>query len=458
MKVYLSSTFEDLKAYRAAASTAIRRLGHQVVQMEDYGASYSAPLAKVVEDVLSCDALVGLYAWERGSVPSKATQTKVPELGGVTLGEHSFTQWELAAAQQAEIPTLLFMLEENAPWPPHFIEGLNDPEKLRAVREFRDNLRRDNLVAHFREPDDLEKMVGTSLTASDAVRQFRLSLVEPAALAAASMFSNREINTSSIGSITESLTEITKDVVRESDQRTIKIDLKTGWWSTRLFLLAHIAQELTQIRRILITETTGDGAKNATDGAQDAKGQDEVFKGLVPVDTVVSTIGAFHPELTQFANTTRRSIAPSVSIEDEVSRFINEWKERFKEENSEHNIAKKNLAAGDLSRWFGHALLTRPLRIRNAQRPTGLELALVMNYPHQFVPLEWVPELPSVSPDPKDENKKTQKKQKAQKAQKAQKTQTNLRFDVVDQAELSGRISQRFVNDQLGRIGIGPYD
>jgi hypothetical protein len=38
-------------------------------------------------------------------------------------------------------------------------------------------------------------------------------------------------------------------------QHALKIDLKYGWWSTRLYLIAALAERLTHVRRILIIKT-----------------------------------------------------------------------------------------------------------------------------------------------------------------------------------------------------------
>ncbi|MEL7250609.1 MAG: DUF4062 domain-containing protein [Bacteroidota bacterium] len=63
MKVFVSSTSADLVDYRAAAIQGLRRLGHEVVAMEDFTAAASYPLSRVLELVRECDALVILLAW-----------------------------------------------------------------------------------------------------------------------------------------------------------------------------------------------------------------------------------------------------------------------------------------------------------------------------------------------------------------------------------------------------------
>jgi hypothetical protein len=62
-RIYISSTYEDLKKEREAAAQAVRRLGHQSVYMEDYVASPQFPVDKCLQDVKSCDVYVGIFAW-----------------------------------------------------------------------------------------------------------------------------------------------------------------------------------------------------------------------------------------------------------------------------------------------------------------------------------------------------------------------------------------------------------
>jgi hypothetical protein len=38
-------------------------------------------------------------------------------------------------------------------------------------------------------------------------------------------------------------------------QRALKIDLKSTWWSTRLYLIAALAERFTGVRRILVVDS-----------------------------------------------------------------------------------------------------------------------------------------------------------------------------------------------------------
>jgi len=423
MRVYLSSTFEDLVEYRAAAAQALHRLSHQVIQMENYVSAPTTPLLKVVEDVRTCDVFIGIYAWKRGSIPTATHQTSVPHVPDVSLGQSSYIEWELAAARHAKLTVLLFLLHDDAPWPPHLVDGFEDPADQQPIRAMRESIRNSQMVSFFRTPGDLEQLVATSIAASETTRQLRFFLVPPAEFQNEGGFS---VESSDLDAITEELGNITQSIATSASQRTIKINLSTGWWSTRLFLLAFMSIRLNRIRRILITETrsTGDGPS------------EETFVGLLPTETAVSTLGALHPILRKFASRSGSLTVSTVDVNAEIKNLLDIWHKCFPEKTPERKIAH-HIRAEDLSRWFGHAMLRRPLPVRDVQRPTPLELALVMNYPHDFVPIVWqeLPEVPADDPPP----------------------DPIQRFDVVEQAELSKRISQRFVNDQLGRFTIRDF-
>ena len=61
-RIYISSTYGDLKEHREKAYRVLRQLGHDAVAMEDYVATDQRPLAKCLADVAACDVYVGVFA------------------------------------------------------------------------------------------------------------------------------------------------------------------------------------------------------------------------------------------------------------------------------------------------------------------------------------------------------------------------------------------------------------
>jgi Domain of unknown function (DUF4062) len=91
MRIFVSSSFEDLKEHRAAAIRVLRQLGHQVLAMEDMTAGTSAPLSKVLEMVDRSEAYVGIFAWRYGYSPKQAAPpaqaVRIANVTGATPGE-----------------------------------------------------------------------------------------------------------------------------------------------------------------------------------------------------------------------------------------------------------------------------------------------------------------------------------------------------------------------------------
>ena len=70
--IYLSATYQDLKAYRDAVYHILRMLRHDVISMEDYVATDAYPLHKCLADVAASDVYVGLLGKPRTQVHHRA--------------------------------------------------------------------------------------------------------------------------------------------------------------------------------------------------------------------------------------------------------------------------------------------------------------------------------------------------------------------------------------------------
>ena len=70
-KVYVSSTYVDLKDYRLAVKTALERAQYDVECMEKYPAFDERPKDKCLGDVDECDYYVLILAHRYGFVPPK---------------------------------------------------------------------------------------------------------------------------------------------------------------------------------------------------------------------------------------------------------------------------------------------------------------------------------------------------------------------------------------------------
>ena len=145
-KVYISSTYSDLKAHRVAVYRNLRSMNYDVISMEDYPASYKPPVEKCLEDIDDCDIYIGLIAWRYGFIPENCKK--------------SITELEYLKAVNKGIPTIIFLLDEVIAWPPTYIDAYNkEGEDGHLIAEFRKRLMRENVVNFFSDKKHLVNQV-----------------------------------------------------------------------------------------------------------------------------------------------------------------------------------------------------------------------------------------------------------------------------------------------------------
>ena len=158
LRVFVSSTYSDLRGYREAVVSALRRLTLIPVRLEDFGASDQPPLEAALDAIDSSDIVVVLVAWRLGYVPTEI--------------DKSLVELEYERALAAGKPTLCFLLDENQPWPPSQI----DSDSSRVTR-FRDRLLAQNIVKYFTTPEDLAAKVAVAV--AQYSRKFTEFLPDP---------------------------------------------------------------------------------------------------------------------------------------------------------------------------------------------------------------------------------------------------------------------------------------
>jgi WD40 repeat protein len=153
LRVYLSSTFEDLKEYRAAVFNALERAGLDVARMEAYAATDERPLDLCLRDVAQSDIYVGLYAWRYGYEPPAAhgnTQSK------------SITELEYRQAASCKLRKLLFFADPDtkAQWPDRFKDDATGAGECGAkLKALRSELSTEKTASFFNTPDELATLV-----------------------------------------------------------------------------------------------------------------------------------------------------------------------------------------------------------------------------------------------------------------------------------------------------------
>jgi hypothetical protein len=259
MKIYVSSTFLDLVEYRAAVADAVRRMGHEAKLMENYTAEDRRPLDKCVDDVSDVDCYVGIFAWRYGYVPQENRAKKAPKLPrGVVSGRTSITEAEYLAARARGIPTLIFLLDESAPWEPQFMDSHTGTNlRGRRIQKLRERLQRQLLTSFFSSPEELSSRVTSAVYRAEMRRRIAaLSLESELDLHQLMMAGPRKQPPRLHDSTVYQITRATKEA---EDERLLKVDLGSGrnWWSTRLFFMASMVIENTAVRSVVFVDGRG---------------------------------------------------------------------------------------------------------------------------------------------------------------------------------------------------------
>ncbi len=163
MKVFLSSTAQDLTAYRKVADDTILRLAQQSVVMERFGPLPGEPVAECERKARECDVVVCIVAHRYGFVPEP--------------GKGSITRREVEAAHAAGKHVLAWIVADDYAWTEKKEQDLlTDPTVLadpmrvaevvtgtQSLLDFKTWLHRHFGPEVFTTPDDLGRKVALAL-------------------------------------------------------------------------------------------------------------------------------------------------------------------------------------------------------------------------------------------------------------------------------------------------------
>lgn len=146
MKVFLSSTYIDLKDYRKTAKEALSSLELQVIWMEDFGALPEEPQTACLDRIDDCDIVIGIYAHRYGHIPNDSLT--------------SITEQEYLYAKNSGKNIFCFLIAPNYPWNPELSEEGNQKLKL---NHFKQTVKNDFVFAEFTTIEDLHSKVISSM-------------------------------------------------------------------------------------------------------------------------------------------------------------------------------------------------------------------------------------------------------------------------------------------------------
>src|SRR4029078_13030967 len=163
MKVFLSSTAQDLVAHRRVADDTILRLSQEAVAMERFGPLPGEPVAECERRARESDVIVCIVAHRYGFVPEK--------------GKGSITQREVEAAKAAGKDVLVWIVKDDHPWTEKKEQDLlTDPtvladparvaevvEGVKGLNDFKAWLRKTFVCDTFTTPDELGRKIAITL-------------------------------------------------------------------------------------------------------------------------------------------------------------------------------------------------------------------------------------------------------------------------------------------------------
>jgi Domain of unknown function (DUF4062) len=145
-KVFVSSTYTDLLNYRDVVQRVIRQAEAVAVGMEDFGARDERPLAECLKLVEQSDVFVGVYAHRYGFIPDGL--------------EISIAEAEYQHAISKSIPVFAYVVDDNHPWPPGYVDKGENAVRLARFKEL---LRKNHIVKAFKEEFELAAFVAADL-------------------------------------------------------------------------------------------------------------------------------------------------------------------------------------------------------------------------------------------------------------------------------------------------------
>jgi len=361
MKVYISSTFQDLADHRQAVDRALRRMGHDVIGMEQYVAEGSKPLSRCQADVRAADAYVVIVAWRYGYVPQDPANPL----------HHSITELEYEAALGAKKPILAFLLDSEAPWPVGRIDALKaEPGAGDAISLFRAKLGSAYVVGTFRTPDDLASQVAAAIAAQGLTRH-----MVDRVLGQTSVSSDSMGNFGGGNPLDSNIPSIKQMVADAGTARAIVVDLGNGdqWWSTRLYLLASLLRSLTSVRQIVFRRMDGR------------------FAGMASPAAIVDGLAAAFPLLDEFGRQIRNDA--SEDTQRETDRQVSTWNNLLQaranamspptmDRTFYEGTVKVGVRTQLLESWLGERLVTRCIHVG----PEGLVMTQVQQIVDSLIP------------------------------------------------------------------------
>lgn len=142
-RVFVSSTYEDMREYREVAIDALTSVEQLPVGMDHFMASNETPLDVCLANVRRCQLLILLIGMRYGSIDNNTGK--------------SYTELEYEEALRNDIPVLAFIMDETqCPVLPIYVDV---DEKAAKLKIFKQRLKDTKYAAMFVSKDDLRNRI-----------------------------------------------------------------------------------------------------------------------------------------------------------------------------------------------------------------------------------------------------------------------------------------------------------
>jgi hypothetical protein len=151
MRVFVSSTWLDLKSYREAVEKALRKMQEtEFSGMEYFGSRPETSKEVCLAEVDRADVHIGIFAHRYGSIDPESCL--------------SMTELEYRRAQKRGIPCLAYLMDQSVPVPPDADHIDFEPERREKLAALKRAVM-EQQVCFFTTPDDLATRVLADLHA-----------------------------------------------------------------------------------------------------------------------------------------------------------------------------------------------------------------------------------------------------------------------------------------------------
>ncbi len=154
IKIFVSSTYQDLRSHREHCIAALNRLkeGFNIdwVGMEAFGADDSSPKDHCLEKVRQSDVYVGIFGMRYGHMDDNTGK--------------SITELEYREARKSAIPCLIYLIDEDrAQINPKDVDVDVRALKLSDLKKELRDLTKGHVVGHFHSADHLATQLATDI-------------------------------------------------------------------------------------------------------------------------------------------------------------------------------------------------------------------------------------------------------------------------------------------------------